>query len=234
MRSVTLIAFVLLTCAVNAQKGGSLTDDFGKLSPKERARIAKKEQEDAAKDTSYIRIMAQAEELFRKQQYDEALVSFEHARKQRPLNVYPKVKIEDLQALISKRDAARAEEAKPKEVAEPPVTLSVTLVQTPAPIDTTKAQPVKPEAVKEHVATVKETTPVKERTPVAVESVKPTGPDGVEERTYMEGRATVLERKITKNGHTEVYRKVSHPYGQVNYFLDGAAIPERKWMEAGR
>ena len=46
--------------------------------------------------------------------------------------------------------------------------------------------------------------------------------DGMEERMYVEGRATVLERKLNRNGRVEVYRKVTHPWGQIS---------EREWAE---
>ncbi len=47
-----------------AQEEG-LARDFEKLSAKERARIAKEEQEAAAADGAFQALMAQAEDLFR-------------------------------------------------------------------------------------------------------------------------------------------------------------------------
>jgi hypothetical protein len=57
-------------------------------------------------------------------------------------------------------------------------------------------------------------------------------PTGLEERTYKEGRAVVLERRLTTNGHDEIYRQVTHPWGEVMYFKDGLAVPARVWNEA--
>lgn len=54
-------------------------------------------------------------------------------------------------------------------------------------------------------------------------------PDGVTERSYLEGRAVVLERCLVANGRKEVFRRVSHPWGQVVHFRDGQAISEREW-----
>lgn len=246
MRRALFSLFLILSVVTGwAQGDSSLTRDFEHLSAKERARIAKKEQEESAKDPRYQAMMTEAEDLFRKQQYDDALVRYQEARNLRPLNVYPKVKIQDLQALIAKRDAEMMARTKvqaqppvpilvPPDTASkaaPPVTMEVVAVKEVAPLpkpDTTKAV-VRP---KQATVVAKE-QPRKVTTTAPVEPVKAAGPDGVEERMYMEGRAVVLERKITNHGHIEVFRKVTHPWGQVNYFRDGIAISERVWKETG-
>lgn len=227
-------AFAVVTALVgHAQRDNSLTDDFGHLSAKERARIAKKEQEDAAKDIPYQEVMASAEALFRGHRYDEALTSYQEARRMRPLNVYPKVKIQDLQALIAKREAARADSLADAQLA--------VVVDAPVPVvrDTGPAKAEEPERpptppVKEEPAVV---VPEKPRAlpaePGPVEPIEkePIPSEGMHERTYVEGRAIVLERKLVRNGRIEVYRKVTHPWGQVVHFRDGATISERHWNE---
>lgn len=244
MRRVLFSLFMVLSVFTGwAQGDSSLTRDFEHLSAKERARIAKKEQEESAKDPRYQAVMTQAEELFRKQQYDDALVHYQEARNLRPLNVYPKVKIQDLQALIAKRDAEVAARAEAQVL--PPVPVPVDSSAKTAATATTEVlaikkvpPPPKPDTAKT-VVRPKQTTlvakeqPRKVTTTVPVEPVKAAGPDGVEERMYMEGRAVVLERKVTNHGHLEVFRKVTHPWGQVNYFRDGIAISERVWKETG-
>ncbi len=243
----TLLGSLLLLCSLlgMAQGDDSLTREFERMSPKERARIAKKEQEESAQDPRYQAVMTAAEDLFRKQQYDDALLRYQEARDLRPLNVYPKVKIQDLQALIAKREAALAAQAQPAEVPAPasppavvveepvPVTMEVVAIPaqpapTPPKADTVKAQP----EPKPRPAPMR--APVQQKpAPAVVQSEAPAGPDGVEERMYMEGRAVVMERKVTTKGRTELYRRVTHPWGQVNYFRDGIAISERVWQEAG-
>ncbi|MBK8338950.1 MAG: hypothetical protein IPK99_02560 [Flavobacteriales bacterium] len=78
---------------------------FARLSAKERTRLAKQEETEANQDVEYLSLMANAERLFQEQRFDEAMAVFEQAEERRPLNVYPKVKIDDLRVLISKRDA---------------------------------------------------------------------------------------------------------------------------------
>jgi hypothetical protein len=56
-------------------------------------------------------------------------------------------------------------------------------------------------------------------------------PDGLQERTYKEGNAVVLERRLVKEGRETIYRRVNHPWGAVVYFEDGLAIPARRWAE---
>lgn len=80
-----------------------LTEEMRSLSPKERSKLAAKETEEAATDSSYQQAMREAESAFRTADYEEALKSYQRARELRPYNVYPKVKIQDLQALLKKR-----------------------------------------------------------------------------------------------------------------------------------
>lgn len=82
---------------------------FAQLSAKERTRMAKQEENEANQDVEYLALMESAERHFQAQRFDDAMAVFEKARERRPLNVYPKVKIDDLRVLISKRDAALKE-----------------------------------------------------------------------------------------------------------------------------
>lgn len=227
-----------------AQVDAGLTEEFSKLSAKERARISRQEQEEAAKDPKYQAVMAQAEDLFKQHQYDAALARFTEARGIRPYNVYPKVKIQDLQALIAKRDAeqaARPETSAPviETIAPPPVPTVepvVVVVEAPQPVaepapvpkEEPRAPPTpiveKPKVVPPHRDTVRVG-------PVPVEAA-PKMPDGTTERTYQEGRAIVLERQVVTDGRTDIFKKVTHPWGEPVYFKDGIAIPARVWNEA--
>lgn len=245
-----LITWSLIT-GLAAQVDSSLTDEFGKLSAKERARIAKKEQEESSNDSVFQDVMAVAERLFQEQRYDEALERFKEARRLRPLNVYPKVKIQDLQALIAKRDEAarKAESEKaiqpepvpPKEVThaiveaveptktEPVAIEKAEVTEKPIPTEPEPSKTVKPiiqkpaERVVPHIVSEPREAPVEARSELT---------DGTHERSFLEGRAIVLERRVVKDGKETIYRKVTHPWGQVVHFRDEQAISDREWNEA--
>ncbi|MBK7382239.1 MAG: hypothetical protein IPI81_02730 [Flavobacteriales bacterium] len=242
VRSLVLgFAVVLSGSSALAQSDTSLTREFKNLSAKERARIAKKEQVEAAADPRYQAVMAQAESRFQAKQYDEALESFKEARTLRPLNVYPKVKIQDLQVLIAKRDQALSEPLPPsvKGVAPLQGTSDVVrsdphqtaVVETHGP-DTTQPRMTPPAHETRKDPAARSTTVAPQKEPLSIQGgTESPLPDGMEERTYVEGRAVVLERRLVRNGRLEVYRKVTHPWGQVVHFRDGIAISEREWSE---
>ncbi|MFZ1691775.1 MAG: hypothetical protein WAT74_01150 [Flavobacteriales bacterium] len=245
MRITLLTHFLLAGWAVLAQPGESLTPEFAGMSSKERARVAKLEQEDAAKDAAFQAVMAEAEALFQGQRFDDALAKFQQARSMRPLNVFPKVKIQDLQALIAKRDAERAmaeKESAPVEPKAGTIAEHASQVTEAAPEPSQEQAPDARPEPKEPV--VERTEPVRTAEPKPrIESPRPqvldqpdeeAVPDGMQERTFVEGRAVVLERRITRDGLTTIYRKVTHPWGQVVHFRDGIAISEREWTEAFR
>lgn len=246
----------LLVCAVQAQPDTSLTREFAGMSAKERSRLARKEAEEAAQDQAFQTVMRDAEALFTAQRYDDALARFEEARRMRPLNVYPKVKIQDLQALIAKRNAEREADRDtspslpaPPQVVTPvepeprpqplvevpePVPAPPSVVQ-PAPQDSAVNPPARREEAPRPEPRPDRTVPsTGTRTPSPVTpAVTPTPapPDGLQERTYKEGNAVVLERRLVKEGRETVYRRVNHPWGAVVYFEDGLAIPARRWAE---
>ena len=246
-RSCSALLLALFTMFCVAQDDAGLTEEFSKLSAKERARIAKQEQEEAAKDPKYQAVMAKAEDLFKQRQYDDALARFTEARGIRPYNVYPKVKIQDLQALIAKREAERAALPDtsvvridpPKPVITPVAQQveAVVVVQSapppsPEPIPVPKVEP--PPVVRPVVEKPKAIAPPRDTVrvaPLPVESA-PKLADGTTERTYQEGRAIVLERQVVTNGKVVIYKKVTHPWGEPVYFKDGIAIPARVWNEA--
>jgi hypothetical protein len=246
----------LLVCALHAQPDSSLTREFAGMSAKERSQLARKEAEEAAQDAAFQAVMRDAEALFTAQRYDDALARFEEARRMRPLNVYPKVKIQDLQALIAKRNAERdaARDTAPpspapqqevrsaEQVPAPPPT---TAVKVPEPLSAAptvvQAAPrdsaVKPPALKDE-APKPEPRPDRPvplsgtpSTPTPTVTPAPAPPDGLQERTYKEGNAVVLERRLVKEGRETIYRRVNHPWGAVVYFEDGLAIPARRWAE---
>ncbi len=244
LRTFLVAALLGGAADAGAQVDTSLTKEFAGMSAKERTRVAKQETEDAARDPAYQAVMQEAETLFAGQRYDEALERFKEARRMRPLNVYPKVKIKDLEALIAKRDAERP--AEPPVEPTVPAPTPVVVVPMPAP-EPTRPEPVKVEPPKVdpsprpvvtptpapvvRTAPVERPAPVVNTTPTVPDSTKASLPDGTHERIYKEGRAVVQERRVVADGQETVYRKVTHPWGDVVYFKDGLAVPARVWAE---
>lgn len=256
LRLLVLPAWLLVS-AIQAQPDSSLTPEFAGMSAKERSRLARKEAEEAGQDAAFQAVMRDAEALFTAQRYDEALARFEEARRLRPLNVYPKVKIQDLQALIAKRNAERRAvvdttlpiPSPPNEVkpAEPrPTPSPAPQVKEPAPMPQPVPAPPLPRDSVVPPPSSKEEAPRPQPRPVqpplppgmsvpspasSTETPAPVKPDGLQERTYKEGNAVVLERRVVKEGRETIYRRVNHPWGAVVYFEDGLAIPARRWVE---
>jgi hypothetical protein len=231
MLRIYIILIVLLHAGIcSAQRDSSLTSEFARLNAKERSRIAAKEQAEAAGDAEYLRLMEQGEELFQAQRYDDALEQFKLARTRRPYNVHPKVKIQDLEALIKKRNEEKAAVAPPAErpqiiSTEPALVSNTVMVIPPPPLESTP---------------VRETLPVK--APVRPAAAPPSAPRPVPpsppaatrvlvpgERIYKEGRSVVIERTIDDTVRPVVYRKVIQPWGDVHYFNDGTPMTVDGW-----
>lgn len=226
----------------------SLTPDFAGKSAKERSRIAAKEEAEARADREFQQLMEEAERLFRAGDYDASLERFKEARSVRPYNVYPKVKIQDLQALIAKRDAARAEEpAQPlvpaTKVEQPNGAEAVTApISAPAQV-APEAMPAPPpprdedrrpvQVAPKPLAVEPRNRPVPAEQPHRADVAKRTLPDQpCTERMFREGTFLITERSCTGPEGTDVYRRVLPRWGVPTHFLNGAAIPERMWHEA--
>ena len=232
-RSLLGALALLLLCAVAQAQGekGSLTEQFPKMSAKERARIAAKEGEDALQDKSYQAFMQEAEKAFQEGLYESALDRYEKARALRPFNVYPKVKIEDLKALLAKQGSVLSSEPPPEPVIEPSTAIATSSTQPPEAIVPQNEKPVQlalgePPTIK-HADPVEDPLIVEPR--VAEKPVDLKKADGQIERRYKEGHAFVIERVVTVDGHLVVYKRVFHNWGQVFYFEDGVAVDERVW-----
>lgn len=244
VRLAFLVIVSAWTAPCTAQETDGLTSDFDKLSPKERSKIAAKETREAAADSGYQVLMQRADVAFRAGRYEDALSIFEKARVLRPYNVYPKVKIQDLQALIKRRDRELSEQkskaappAAPVEVAAPapPVTpMTAPPPSAPGPPKAASEQPIPP------ASTEGRGDPAPEKaSPPSFSSfgtARPAPPPEVEaepatlgERIYMEAGATVIERTVEDEGRPVVYKKVVHPWGRTFYFKDGLAISEQAW-----
>ena len=225
-----------------------MTTDFSRLSARERTRIARQEAEEAARDGAFQALMAHADELFRQQRYEDALERYQEARRMRPYNVYPPVKIQDLQALIARREAERSPEPPPLPAPAPlqvsdgpvgddrPDAHQDEVVPVPVPIPATQSttppagrEPSSPAVPTDRVPLQGPRRPAPDRPSV---HAAPLHQAEATERTYREGRAIVLERWRMEEGRAVEYRKVAHPWGEVVHFRDGRAISARAWEEA--
>lgn len=192
-----------------AQQQG-LEGDFSRLSAKERSRLAREEEEGARSDSLFQRVMAEAEALFRAMRYEDAMAGYERARILRPLNVYPPVKIDDLRALIARRDSAR-----PDSVAlAPPAAQPVPAQEAPTAPSTAVPEPA----------------PVMRPPPPAGRAGEDAPQEFVEER-FKEGNAAVVQRTVAAGGEVHVFRKVTHPWGATFHFRDGLPIDARTWND---
>ncbi|MBX2973388.1 MAG: hypothetical protein KF797_09810 [Flavobacteriales bacterium] len=243
--SLFMLGLLLAVAVPVVAQPDELTGEFGKLSAKERARIAKEEEENAAKDPAFQALMAAGEELFRAADFDAALAKYTEARTMRPYNVYPKVKIQDLQALIAKRDEERRKEPPAPVPADPPLDAVPAPKMEPPPTPPAAEQP-KPPAVEPATLPEPVSVPPPVRAtpePKSVSEAPPrrdpvlrdegTAPQLEEgERVYKEGRSIVVETTVAEDGHLVRYRKVSHPWGEEYYFREGQAIPDRTYRAA--
>lgn len=240
MRSLALLLLLHVTGPVLWAQGDGLDGEFSKLSARERSRIAKEEAREAGSDALFQAVMNEGEELFRSQRYEEALERFVQARDLRPYNVYPRVKIQDLQALIARRDAATVQEQTPASLEPQPDPTAAALPRPaspgPGPVAVSDTVPDAPPLRSPETPEPPATRPTERPAdrPVVEQRVAPPTPRPVPEegeRIYKEGRAVVTERTVAMEGRPVVFRKVLHPWGETMYFRDGLAIPERVWTE---
>lgn len=232
IRHAFLLSGAFVSCAIFAQKDrGSLTDQFPGMSAKERSRIAAKEAEEAQKDANYQDVMRAAELSFQEGRYEEAISGYEQARALRPYNVYPKVKIEDLRALIAKQ---AAEKDTTSIVEEHPVEQeSAAVPQAISPEPIVSGQ-VRADLAPRVTPTAPAPVPVVDLAEERISSPPPTpsfakAAEGIIEQRYREGHAFVIERAVTIDGRLVKYKRVYHPHGQTFYFEDGFSVDERVW-----
>lgn len=251
-RLIILVLVLLQGMLCIAQRDSSLTDDFPKMSAKLRSKIAAKEQAEAANDAVFQELMRTAGDHFRNKEYRTALDVYRQARKRRPYNVHPKVKIHDLEALIAKEEApkqptpietgpepssvpikkAPATEPSPSPIktGPPPDPIQVPEIKVEAERNADQPEEAKPRPVQK--ITPKRPAPVgptpgkAERKPIEQHQDLPIG-----ERIFKEGTAVVTERVIEIESRVQVWRKVSSSWGEVRYFVDGIPTTLRDWEE---
>jgi hypothetical protein len=179
--------------------------------------------------------------------YEDALALYQQARQQRPYNVYPKVKIQDVRALIQARDAQERppDEPLPEEpVIAVPVLSELDEADVPPPTkepvpvvvpdkEERAVEPARPERPEDRPVPPPIREPNVPPTPKAVQEAEYRDmPEGFAERIFREGGHIVTERRVNGPEGEVVYRRVLQSWGGVQHFRNGVAVPERVWTEA--
>ena len=232
-RRILAVTILTLSMVVHAYGQNSLTDEFEGMSAKQRTQVAKQEQEDAANDPVFQKLMQEADSLARSRSYEAALDRYREARRQRPYNVRPKVRIQDLEDLIAKAALEQADEPIP---AVPEAIHVPDDVGSPIPVEPEprpEVMPVVDKAPESRPAPVR-VVPARSEPAVRPAAAEPAPvlENGLHERTLREGQAIVIERTVVMDGNTTIYRKVKHPWGAIYYFKDGEPVSERIWTES--
>lgn len=220
--------------------------DFSNLSSRQRIAIAEKEQVEAATDTQFQEYMDKGHDLFKDKHYLKAIRSYEKAQDQRPYNVYPKVKITDIE--LSMKDTLeilRAAEQKDLESQE-------RQKADPSP----KTPDYNEETQEERIQKIDDwerkererRMAERERKNSPRDEVQSTGgdvqqigleeyqiqlakkyPSGVTEETFTEGNKTIVKRVVVRDGKGNEYKRVEHSWGGVFFFKNGDAVTDRVW-----
>lgn len=220
--------------------------EFSKLSAKERIAIAEKEEVQAATDAGFQNDMQTGHDLFKEKHYLKAIRAYELAQERRPYNVYPKVKISDIE--LSMKDTLailRAEEK--RELAEKPKQKEPAKQVKPEPIQETEEERLKKldnweknereKRSRERERSEKEPDNIPQSSgdvpKISMEDFQKElaekYPSGTTEETSVEGNKTIVKRVIVREGKGNEYKKVTHNWGGVFYFKNGDAVTERVW-----
>jgi hypothetical protein len=240
-----ILSFGLILCfQLKAQE--ALED----LSAKERFAIAENEKIEAATDVTFQQFMSEGHEYFSNKHYLKAIRSYEKAAEQRPYNVYPKVKISDIELSMKDtleilREAEKKEQEKPTEVKKPLPEPELVEEKLPESMEETvdrldeweERERRKREAERNR----EKETPVQ---PVIVDGDVPqmsmdeyrkelgnSYPNGVTETVTTEGNKTITTRIVVKDGKGDEYKKVEHNWGGIFFFKNGDAVTERVWNQ---
>jgi hypothetical protein len=240
LQSCFLSAVLCISTFLHAQT------DFSELSPKQRIAIAEQEQVDAATDATFQEYMQNGHDYFKSKHYLKAIRVYEKAQNKRPYNVYPKVKITDIElSMADTLDQLR--EAEQKELAEQKPAPKPQLPQNTDTVDESKEerlQKLNDWEEKER----KKLAAERERKNKKPESAMTSGgdvpkvsleeyqkelaekfPSGITEETYIEGNKSITRRVVVTAGKGNEYKRVEHNWGGVFFFKNGEAVTERVW-----
>ena len=218
--------------------------DWSKLSPKQKIKLAKKEQKAAKKDPEYLIIMDEALILFQNREFEKAKEKYAIAHERRPDNVYPMVMLDDIEiAMTLPVEEQKQEEQVPEEIVidvdEEIIEKRIEQYQVEEmkeeQIEVIASPIIEPEAIDlpedPEIAISKAEKPVRQAELVApvVQAQKEYLNDGVYRESLKEGSATIDQVTIVVKGVSTVYRKVSHSWGAVYYFKNEDPIFDTEW-----
>ncbi len=233
--------------------------DLKGLSAKERAELAQKEQIESALDRNFLNVMDQAHLHFAKKEYLKSIRKYEEAGQMRPYNVYPPVKIRDIELamkdtleLLRQREKEELEQRPHSEqISEKPQ-----LPDREKEMDEFREREEKrqqqadqwEQQQRRQLAHQRELK--KEQEEKSLELTKREGVDvpetsleefqadlakeyneGITQRTYQDGQRTVTERIVVKGEKGNEYKRVEHPWGGKFYFKNGLPISEETWNQ---
>lgn len=230
-------------------------NDFGRMTGKSKSKAAKKEEKEAKKDDVYQKLMEEGHTFFQEKNYQEALDKYKTAATRRPINVYPKVKIADVElAMLNHKDEEPMADASKEielpteepEVIEPEVK-EPTQEERVAEALAAEEQKIKdalppPPKIEEPKKEIPEEEEIVEETPKVTaenieviseedfaENLAETYPDGVTEEIFEEGGKKITRRVVVKNGKGTDYRMVVHRWGGKFFFKNNESITEHTW-----
>ena len=243
--STILFLFIFIQLPVLAQ------NDWSKLSPNQKIKLAKKEQKAAKKDPEYLKLMEEALVLFQDGKFEEAKEKYSAAHNRRPDNVYPIVMLDDIEIAMNLPVVETEEEIVEEEIEEEIINeeIAIEILEEEIMEEENEIEVEIDEVAIDEIA--EEETLEKENTqivvPVEPEVVinreiksstektvinhppKVYEKDGVYRENLKEGNADVEQITIVEKGQSTVYRKVSHAWGAVYYFENGDAIFKSEW-----
>lgn len=241
---VIILSSIFIFGFANAQ------EELQRLSGKERIRIAENEKIEAATDVEFQQYMSTGHEQFSNKHYLKAIRSYEKAAEVRPYNVYPKVKISDIELSMkdtlellraAEKEAVKEEKPKPKnpEVAETEQKLPETPKETMDRLNEwEEKERQKMEAQREkEKAKAEEPKPTPPKSgdvqTMSIEDYRKelaeTFPSGITETVSEEGNKVITKRVVVHDGKGDEYKKVAHNWGGVFFFKNGDAVTERVW-----
>lgn len=190
--------------------------------------------------------MDRGHELFREKQYLKAVRMYERAGEKRPYNVYPKVKIADIQ--LSMQDTLDFLQAEEERAEERTQRRDKTQPKQPDRPEESKEERIKKiddwerkereKLERERERTSREKTPPVSGSGGDVKKVSleeyqrelaDKYPSGITEEVSTEGNKTIVKRIVVREGRGNEYKRVEHGWGGVFYFKNGDAVTERVW-----
>lgn len=227
-------------------------DDLKNMSTKEKIRIAETEKIEAATDAEFQQLMSKGHDLFSEKHYLQAIRSYEKAAETRPYNVYPKVKIADIE--LSMKDtleilrAAEKEEIEKDKIQPQKVDVAEDEEKLPeTPKETIKRLDDWEERERRKMEAQRKRENAKEEVgqPAQTQSgdvqkmsiedyrkeLAETYPGGITETVSEEGNKVITTRVVVREGRGDEYKKVVHNWGGIFFFKNGDAVTERVWNQ---